>query len=127
MSGKKNASAKSQPKAVKLRSSRKSESPNRITEMVYQTAKGLHDAGAISKTTMREFEDLCLPKVPSYTPEQIKEIRERCKASQRIFAAYLNISPSALQKWESGVRKPDSVAFKLLSLVDKRGLEALVV
>jgi DNA-binding transcriptional regulator YiaG len=39
----------------------------------------------------------------------------------------MNISASSLQKWESGVRKPDSVALKLLNLVDKKGLAALMV
>jgi putative transcriptional regulator len=100
---------------------------NRITEVVYQTARDLFDAGVLSKTTMREFDDLCLPKVPSYTPKQIRAIRDRCKASQSVMAAYLNISPSALQKWETGARKPDRVALKLLHIVDKKGLEALVV
>jgi putative transcriptional regulator len=98
---------------------------NRISEVVYETAKDLYNAGAIDKTTMREFDALCLPKVPRYTPDQIKTIRENCKASQKVFAAYMNISPSSLQKWETGARKPDNIAYKLLSLVDKKGLEAL--
>lgn len=102
-------------------------SKNRITEVVYQTVKGLHDAGVLNKTTMREFDELCLPKIPNYTPNQIKAIRERCNASQRVLAAYMNISASSLQKWESGARKPDNVALKLLNLVDKKGIEALVV
>lgn len=95
--------------------------------MVYETAKGLYDAGSIDKTTMREFDTLCLPKVPNYTAVQIKAIRTRCKLSQHVFAAYMNVSASSLQKWERGERKPDGVALKLLNLVDKKGLQALVV
>lgn len=87
----------------------------------------LYDAGAIDKTTMREFDALCLPKVPKYTAVQIQSIRKRCNLSQNVFAAYLNTSVSSLQKWERGVRKPDGLALKLLSLVDKKGLAALVV
>jgi putative transcriptional regulator len=98
---------------------------NRISEVVHETARDLFDAGAISLTTMREFDTLCLPKVPRYTPGQIKAIRERCNASQRVFAAYMNTSPSSLQKWETGARKPDNVALKLISLVDQKGLDAL--
>jgi putative transcriptional regulator len=100
---------------------------NRITEVVYESVKGFYEAGAITKKTMREFDALCLPKVPIYSPKQVKAIRERCNASQRVFAAFLNISPSSLQKWETGARKPDSVACKLLNLVEKKGLEALLV
>lgn len=113
--------------AKSMRHNSKAETENRITEVVYKTAKGLHDAGAIDKTTMREFDELCLPAVPNYSAKQIRSIRERCHASQRVFAAYMNISASSLQKWESGVRKPDSVALKLLNLVDKKGLAALMV
>jgi len=99
---------------------------NRISEVVHETARDLFDAGAISLTTMREFDTLCLPKVPKYTPKQIKAIRERCNASQKVFAAYMNTSPSSLQKWETGARKPDNVALKLISLVDQKGLDALI-
>jgi len=99
---------------------------SRISEVVYETAKDLYASGAINQTTMREFDALCLPKVSNYTPRQIKGIRERCKASQGVFAAYMNTSPSALQKWETGARKPDNIALKLLSLIDKKGLEYLL-
>lgn len=99
---------------------------NRISEVVYETAKGLYAAGAMSRTTMREFDTLCLPKIPKYSSRQIRAIRDRCNASQKIFAAYMNISPSSLQKWETGARKPDGVALKLLNLVDKKGLQALI-
>jgi putative transcriptional regulator len=99
---------------------------NRISEVVYETAKDLLDAGAITQTTMRDFEALRLPSVPRYTPNQIKAIRQSCNASQAVFAAYMNTSPSSLRKWETGARKPDNIALKLLSLVDKKGLEALI-
>ena len=99
---------------------------NRISEVVHETAKDLYAADAISQTTMREFDALCIPKVSRYTPEQIKSIRDRCNASQRVFAAYMNTSPSALQKWETGARKPDNIALKLLSLIERNGLESLL-
>jgi putative transcriptional regulator len=89
--------------------------------------KGLFAAGAFDKTTMREFDALRLPKaVPKYTAKQIKSIRLRCNASQAVFAAYMNISPSSLQKWEIGAKKPTGVALKLLSIIDDKGLDALI-
>jgi putative transcriptional regulator len=119
----------SKSKSVKPRGNnlKKSVSKNRITEVVYETAVGLCRAGAIKKTTMREFDDLCLPAVPTYTAKQIQAIRDKCHASQRVFAAYLNVSPSSLQKWETGARRPDRTAQKLLQLVDKKGLDVLAV
>nr|WP_238985513.1 DNA-binding transcriptional regulator [Nitrosococcus halophilus] len=75
--------------------------------------------------TMREFDALCLPPIKQYTPAQIKRIRTRNKASQAVFAAYLNTSPSTVQKWEQGQKKPNGPSLKLLNLVDQKGLEAL--
>lgn len=98
----------------------------KILDAVHETAKGLHKAGVMDAKTMREFDALCLPRVKSYTPNQIKKLRLRYKASQSVFAAYLNTSPSTVQKWEQGQKKPNGPSLKLLNLVDTKGLEALV-
>lgn len=97
----------------------------KILKAVHETAKGLHKAGAMQTTTLREFDALCLPPVKEFTPTQIKHIRERNKASQAVFAAYLNTSPSTVQKWEQGQKRPNGPSLKLLNLVAERGLEAL--
>ena len=97
-----------------------------ILKAVHESAQDLHSIGVIDKTTMREFDVLCLPKVPQYTPKQIKSIRTRCRTSQTVFAKYLNVTPSSLQKWEIGTKKPSGVALKLLNLVDKKGLDVLI-
>jgi putative transcriptional regulator len=96
-----------------------------ILKAVHETAKGLHKAGAMEEMTMREFDALCLPPVKSYTPAQIKRLRRRYKASQAVFAAYLNTSPSTVQKWEQGQKKPNGASLKLLNIVEKKGLEVL--
>ena len=96
-----------------------------ILDTVHETVGGLHKAGVMDAKTMREFDALCLPPVKHYTPVQIKRIRARNKASQAVFAAYLNTSPSTVQKWEQGQKKPNGPSLKLLNLVDQKGLEAL--
>lgn len=98
---------------------------SKILETVHETAKGLRKAGVLDATTMRELDALCLPPIKTYTPEQIRRLRARNKASQAVFAAYLNTSPSTVQKWEQGQKKPNGPSLKLLNLVDKKGLEAL--
>ena len=98
---------------------------SKILETVHGTAKGLHKAGVLDAKTMREFDALCLPPIKSYTPLQIRRLRTRNKASQAVFAAYLNTSASTVQKWEQGQKKPNGPSLKLLNLVDKKGLEAL--
>ncbi len=97
----------------------------KILDVVHETAKGLHEAGVMDTKTMREFDVLCLPPVKNLTAAQIKRLRTRSKASQAVFAAYLNTSPSTVQKWEQGQKKPNGPSLKLLNLVKQKGLEAL--
>ena len=97
-----------------------------ILDTVHETAQGLHKAGSIKAETMREFDALCLPPVKQYTASQIKKIRLRNHMSQSVFAAYLNASPSTVQKWESDSKKPSGPTLKLLNLVDSKGIEALM-
>jgi putative transcriptional regulator len=94
-----------------------------ILEAVHQTAQGLHRAGAMDKTTLREFDRLCLPPIEPLQPEQIKQIREKANVSQSVFAALLNTSVSTVQKWEIGQKRPTGIALKLLHLVQEKGLE----
>jgi putative transcriptional regulator len=96
-----------------------------VLETVHETARGLHRAGVLDVKTMREFDALCLPRLKAYTPGQIKRLRERSRASQAVFAAYLNTSVSTVQKWERGQKQPNGPSLKLLNLVEKKGLEAL--
>ena len=97
-----------------------------ILKVMHETAKGLHKAGAMDIKTMREIESLCLPPVKQYSANQIKRLRLKNKASQSVFAAYLNTSPSTVQKWEAGQKKPNGPSLKLLNLVAQKGLEALI-
>ncbi|MCH8945281.1 MAG: DNA-binding transcriptional regulator [Proteobacteria bacterium] len=97
----------------------------KILDTVHGTAKGLHKAGVMDIKTMHEFDALCLTPVKKLSATQIKRLRKRNKASQAVFAAYLNTSPSTVQKWEQGQKKPNGPSLKLLNLVQDKGLEAL--
>lgn len=96
-----------------------------IEEVVLETATGLYEAGVLDRVTLREFEALRLTPVKAYTPSEIKRLRLRSKASQTVFAAYLNTSPSTVQKWEQGKKRPNGASLKLLNMVERLGLEAL--
>ena len=97
-----------------------------ILEVVHETAKGLHKAGVMNTQTMREFDALCLTPVKSYTPEQIKSIRLENKVSQAVFATYLNTSSTTVKNWEQGRNKLNRLALRLLSLIERKGLDVLV-
>ena len=96
-----------------------------IVEVVHGSAKDLRNAGVMDEVTMREFDALCLPPVKVFSAAQIQRIRKKNKASQSVFAAYLNTTKSTVQKWEQGQKKPSSPSMKLLNMVDQKGLEVL--
>jgi len=56
---------------------------------------------------------------------QIKQLRESNAVSQPVFARYLNISESTVEKWETGAKRPSPMALKLLAIVRKHGLQVL--
>lgn len=96
-----------------------------ILDAVHETATDLHAAGLLDETTMREFDAQCLPPVPDYSAEDIRKIRERNRVSQSVFAAYLNVGKTTVSQWEQGAKHPRGTSLKLLSLIDKKGLEAI--
>lgn len=94
-------------------------------EVIHTSAAALHKVGAISKTTMRNFDASCLVVPEHIKPQTIKKIREKAHVSQPVFARFLNTSESTVEKWESGAKRPSGVALKLLSVVQKHGLKVL--
>ncbi|MDF1759266.1 MAG: helix-turn-helix domain-containing protein [Coxiellaceae bacterium] len=96
-----------------------------LTKVLKKTMKGLHDIGLADNATMHEFDALSLPPIKKFTPNQIKRLRKQNKASQAVFAIFLNTTTSTVQKWEQGQKKPSRLALKLLNLVDRHGLDLL--
>ncbi len=109
-----------------------------------EAAQGLAGLGAISKKTLRGYEKECLevegadavesakraprkvrPATCRITATDVARIRAKVCASQGYFAMQLQVSPSTVQQWESGAKKPGPMAAKLLEVVDKHGLEVL--
>lgn len=82
-------------------------------------------AGTIDKATMRHFDEACIATPQSFAPAEIKKLRETNRVSQPVFARFLNTSESTVEKWETGAKKPSGMALKLLSIVQKHGLDVL--
>ena len=102
---------------------RKHRSP--LLASVHETAKGLHDADVMDKETMRRFDVMCLTPVRPLTAKQIRALRQREKASQAVFARYLNVTTGLVSQWERGEKHPRGASLKLLTLIAKNGLEAV--
>lgn len=99
---------------------------SRALDEMHETVRGLHGAGLISKRRMGEIDALCNLGVNDMSPQKIKSLREQAHMSQAVFAAVLNTSLSTVQKWEVGDKKPSGPSLKLLSLIERKGLEAVL-
>jgi putative transcriptional regulator len=96
-----------------------------VKAAIHQTASGLYEVGLIDKKTMRRFDESCLTAVHVFTAREIRALREREEVSQRVFARYLNVPKDSVSQWERGEKHPSGPSLKLLSLVRKKGLEAI--
>ncbi len=92
---------------------------------VHETASDLHDAGVMDKRTLRKFDELCLTPVRPIRAREIRALRERERVSQAVFARYLNVSTGLISQWERGEKRPAGASLKLLTLIEKKGLEAI--
>lgn len=92
---------------------------------IHETMAALHRIDAITKVTMREFDEACFEPVQELKPAEIRALRERENVSQPVFAWHLNVSKNLVSDWERGKRKPGGPALKLLHVVQKRGLAAI--
>jgi putative transcriptional regulator len=94
-------------------------------EAIHSAVSDMLEAGTVDKRTMRRFDETCLVAPGTMSPDEIKALRERNHVSQPVFARYLNISASTVQKWENGSKRPSGPALKLLAIVEKHGIGVL--
>lgn len=99
---------------------------SKIIESLRGDLAALHAAGAIGKTTMREFDSIRPPPVREFSAADIKHLRQSLKFSQPVFAHHLHTTPSTVRKWEQGDTKPAGPALKLLNVIADKGLPAIL-
>jgi putative transcriptional regulator len=104
----------------------KNNKKSRIIQEMQETVFGLHEAGVITKRSLEEFEALHQLNVKPMTPNRIKRLRTKTHLSQAVFAVAINASLSTVQKWEAGDKSPSGPSLKLLSLIERKGLEVVL-
>lgn len=97
-----------------------------IQNTINDIAHGLHNADMIDIKTLRDLTDDELPALIEYTGEEICQLRKRQKLSQSVFAKYLNVSPAMIKSLEQGKRHAHGAILKLLNIVARHGINALV-
>lgn len=99
---------------------------SKIIESLRGDLAALHEAGAIGKVTMREFDAICPPPVREFAAADIKRLRETLNFSQPVFALHLHTTASTVRKWEQGETHPTGPALKLLNVIADKGLKAII-
>jgi putative transcriptional regulator len=65
----------------------------------------------------RSLRTTTLPRPPApFNGRAVKRVRAQLRASQAVFASYLNVSSKLVQAWEAGRRQPDGPALVLLHI-----------
>ena len=96
---------------------------SRQLQAAHTLAKDLASVGMLPKKTMRDLDELCLTPVKPLSPRQIARIRQKEEVSQAVFARHLGVSLTLISQWERGEKKPSGASLKLLTLVEKKGLD----
>jgi putative transcriptional regulator len=99
---------------------------SRILDELHETARGLHTSGLISAHRMAEYDALREGGGEDMPPEKIKRLREKEHLSQADLDTVLNTSISTIQKWGIGHQRPNGPSRRLLSLIERKGLEAIL-
>jgi putative transcriptional regulator len=102
---------------------------DRISAEMLEIAHRLRKHELLSAHDLDRIKTLCSPP-PVYTPAHVARIRvKKAKMSQSVFAGFLNVTTSTVQKWESPAsgKHPGGAAAKLLQIIDKKGIEVLAV
>jgi len=95
----------------------------KIFNQLREALEDVRDYRLGKRTDLRATE---LPASPKrIAPAEIRRIRRSLKASQIVFAIYLNVSANAVHSWEQGTRRPQHTALKLLAIA-KRNPQALL-
>lgn len=101
---------------------------DRISAELLEMALALSSHSLITQQEFAEIKVLC-EKPPLYMAETVAAIRKnKANMSQSVFAAFMNVSVSTVQKWEApeSGKHPSGAAAKLLQMIDKKGIEAIV-
>jgi len=95
-----------------------------MLQELHESVTEAYHAGIVDLNVMQKYDKLCMIETHDMKPEEIQYIRKKIvKVTQPEFAKLLCISPSTVAKWEVGDKKPTRTALKLLSLIERKGIE----
>lgn len=94
-----------------------------ISAAVHEGMEDLYELGFVPTREMRKMDASCLVPVETMSAPDIAALRKREQVSQSVLARYLGVATATVGQWERGLRKPDGPVLKLLSLIERNGLD----
>ncbi|WP_024880918.1 helix-turn-helix domain-containing protein [Methylosinus sp. LW3] len=107
-----------------------SEATSRLRDAILETAGdmrrlGIMDEASHAKITLRQLDKDRAPAPAPITGEEIRDLREKARLSQAVFARYLNLTVGYVSQLERGAKRPTGPALVLLDLIRRKGIEAI--
>ena len=103
----------------------------RFKREMTETVEGMRSTGIMDgeayKQTMRDLNRAPPAEtVAPLTGQEIKELRERAKMSQAVFARFLHLTVDHISKLERGAKRGTGPALVLLNVIRRKGIEAII-
>jgi putative transcriptional regulator len=110
---------------------KKTKTPSCIREAILATAGdmrrlGIMDAATHEKITLRHLGEEATRAAAPITGDEIRNLREKARLSQAVFAHYLNLTVGYVSQLERGAKRPSGPALVLLDLIRRKGIEAIL-
>ena len=105
--------------------------PSRLTAELLEMAEdqhrlGLMDAPTFEKITMRHLGAKPPKTAEPLTADEIRQVRERAKMSQAVFARHLNVTTGYVSQLERGAKHATGAALALLNVIRRKGMAAIL-
>lgn len=97
-----------------------------IAQAVHEGVSDLHRLGLVGPRTLRDFDARCFTPIEELSAADIQRLRHREGVSQAVLARSLNLTTGQISQLERGVKRARGATLKLLCLVEKNGLEAVL-
>lgn len=101
-----------------------------LMKAVLETADGMHGVGIMDDAGHAKIMLWHLGK-PAGTAEpisgeEIRQVRERARLSQAVFARCLNVTTGYVSQLERGTKQPTGTAMALLNVIRRKGIEVVL-
>jgi len=88
-----------------------------VHEETLEELKEISERG-ISHLRRRTREHRQISPIVTYSPQEIKELREKLQFTQTCFGELLGVSLKTIQAWESGTNRPNGTALRVFQMLE---------